>query len=79
MVVAARSISLAAPLVPIPVAEDKVMVVPEMFSFPLPSSAVMSVMEPAVAVMLVVPDALAIFPRTTLEAPVIATAPPEAV
>ena len=79
MVVAARSISLAVPLAPIPLAEDKVTVVPEIFSFPLPSSAVMSVMEPAEAVMLVVPEALAICPRTTLEALVMATAPPEAV
>ena len=60
MVVAATPRSLAAPTAPMPAAEDKVRVVPEIFSLPIPSAEVASVMEPAVAVTLDAPDALTI-------------------
>ena len=60
MVVAATSRSLAAPADPMPVAEDRVRVVPEIFSLPIPSAEVTSVMEPAVAVTLEAPEAFTI-------------------
>ena len=78
-VVAAVSMSLAAPLAPMPVAELKVTVVPEIFSLEVPSAAVSSEISPAVAVTETVPSGLAIFPKSTSSAPVTDTDPPPAV